>query len=155
MSEDAKKKGFPFKIDEVAGESPDQKVTASYLIKYAKEKGIPAAKESPESIILKGSRGSYSGDDVIDLSQDYVFTIGRKETKGPYRFTVNNQGLESEQPELTAQAILDIARAAGVDMAPNPKLKVVRGRTFEPNELVDLTEFHEFLTPSGDRGTVA
>ena len=153
MSEDTKK-GFPFKINGEMGEWLVREVKASELIEYAQKKGILDTKEPLEFITLKGVH-SYSSNDVIDLSKDHDFTIEVKKERGPYRFTVNGKGLESEQPELTAQAILDIARAAGVDMTPNPKLKVVRGRTFEADELVDLTEFHEFLTPPGDRGTVA
>ena len=157
MSEDTKKKGFPFKIDEVAGESPNQKVTASYLIKYAIEKGIPAAKESPESITLKGSHGSYSGDDVIDLSQDHIFTIEVKKERGPYFFEVNGESLQSEEQKPTAQEIIDLARARGVYIPESPILRAVGGqkRKFGANDRVDLVQFKEFAIAPGGPTDVA
>ena len=157
MSEDIKKKGFPFKIDGVAGESPDQKVTASYLIKYAIEKGIPAAKESPESITLKGLRGSYSGDDVIDLSKDHDFTIEVKKENGTYFFEVGDKKLQSEQKILKAQEIIDMARNAGLYVPEKPILRAVgdNKRKFEADEQVDLSQYHKFTISLGGSTPVA
>ena len=154
MSEDTQKKEFPFKIDEVAGKSLNQKVTASYLIKYAEKNGIPAAKKSPNSITLKGSHGSYSGDDVIDLSQDYIFTIEVKEKRGPYFFEVNGEGLQSERQKLTAQEIIDLARASGLVFDLNSQLES-GDREFGADEVIDLTQFHEFATIPTGSGDVA
>ncbi len=64
-------KDFTFKVNGDQFHIDRQLLTASDILRLAKEKG--AIPEDPTDYILEGDKGQYEGNDQIDLAEDNVF----------------------------------------------------------------------------------
>ena len=139
------KKIFPYAVEGVSFDSPEEKVTAESIIYFAQEKGVPAAQDSVEKLTLKSEKTIYSGDDLVNLSQDNIFSLGVK----VYKFTVNGQALESNSGKLVVLDIIEMAKKEDVHIPGKPEelfLEVVGGTSkFKIDDWVDLSQFHEFI----------
>ena len=64
-------KVFTFKVNGVEIPTDHQSLLAKEILELAKEKeAIPG---NPEDYILKGDKGTYKGDDRVNLEEDNVF----------------------------------------------------------------------------------
>ena len=62
---------FTAKVNGVEIEFKQAIVTAIAILEMAKEQGaIPG---QPESYVLEGDKGRYSGNDKVDLREDFIF----------------------------------------------------------------------------------
>lgn len=144
MAENTEEK-FPFTVEGEPFVLGEQKPTAKRIIEMAQEKGVEAAQDQIEKLVLKSANVVYKGDEIVDLSQGKVFSIGL----AVYKFKVNGQELESNLSELIALNLIKMAQEKGVALPGSPEsllLSVVGKETeFNSGDLVNLEQSQEFL----------
>lgn len=136
---------FPFTVEGKPFVIGEQKPTAKRVLEMAQGKGIEPAQDQIEKLALKGESAVYKGDEIVDLSQDKVFSIGL----AVYKFKVNGQELETNLGKLVALDIIKMAQEKGVALPGAPEnllLSVINKEIeFKNGDWVDLSQFQEFL----------
>ena len=142
---------FPFTVEGVHLDLPEEKVTAKMIIELAKEKNISSTANIPiEKLTLKGQKQIYSGNDLVDLSKDNTFSLGVVKV---YKFKVNSYELSSNSKELLASEIIKMAQEKGATLPDSDPEKLLLeaiktedgNLSFKTNELVDLDKFNNFI----------
>ena len=137
---------FPFTVEGEPFVLEEQQPTAKKIIEMAQQKDIVPAQDQIEKLTLKSENAVYQGDDLVDLLQEKIFTIGL----AIYQFTVNGQELESNLQKLAALDIIKLAKENGVALPDKPEDLLLSAigqeqQEFRNEDRVDLGQFREFL----------